>query len=467
MASCSSGNSVPFFGGIKYDTTPRCFIIGAGSRGAGYARLALEDPGALFIAGVAEPDEKRRAAFVAEHNLPEDRAHADWPELLERAGEADFALVATQDADHYKPSMAALKAGLHVLVEKPMATTDVECVLMQKCAEEHGRMLGVCHVLRYTPYTQKIKDLIAKGYIGEVRSMNLIEPVGNWHFAHSYVRGNWRRSATSSPVLMAKSCHDIDWMLHVTEAEATRVSCVGEQLEFTHEQKPAAAGDAMRCTDCAYAKDCPYDARKIYVETAEDKGMNNEHPMRARFPNGALVSGPALLSDIEDAVQKGPYGRCVYECDNDQPDTVSAIFSLKTAKGKPIQVTFEMRALTEDICKREVTICGTKGEIRGDMTTISLAEFRGGAKDLRKTKFHMEGLPREETQLSGHWGADWYMMNAWCAAVAKNSPELVAQAPESVRSHLTVFAAEQARRSLNRVLIAPYVEHMQHLALPQ
>jgi predicted dehydrogenase len=502
----SAEDRIGRFGGIKYDGTPTCYVVGAGSRGSGYVGIAIEDPDSLRVTGVAEPQPGRREHFAKEHGLNDARyVTEDWKQLLTAPKNADFVLVATLDQDHSEPAIAFMEKGYHVLVEKPMATTIEECVAMVKAAEENKVMLGVCHVLRYTPYTQKIKQLIEAGEIGDVRTVNLVEPVGNWHFAHSYVRGNWRNTDIAAPVLMAKSCHDIDWLLYVTGSRPIDVFCRGQQLEFTKARKPVAAGSATRCVDCNYAEACPYDAKKVYIERAKETGMNTDTPQRPRFPNGALVNGAALLQDIEDAVDTGPYGRCVYECDNNQPDVVSAIFTLSRNADRDvdlecarllkeserlralphsdetqiakvdvsnaiarlpgdmrppeIQVTFEMRALTEDVCKREVTVCGTNGEIRGDMTEITLAQFKGNSKALQKTTFTPKALEREETLVSGHWGADWFLMNAWCAAVAKNDPSLILSGPnETLESHLTVFAAETARQEKRLVDIQQFIE---------
>lgn len=494
----STENRIARFGGIEYDGTPSCYVVGAGSRGAGYVGIALEDPDSLSVAGVAEPQLQRREHFAAEHGLSDARyVTEDWSQLLAAPKNADFVIVATLDHDHAAPAIAFMEKGYHVLVEKPMATTIRDCVAMVKAAEANNVMLGVCHVLRYTPYTQKIKQLIEDGEIGDVRTVNLVEPVGNWHFAHSYVRGKWRNTDAAAPVLMAKSCHDIDWLIYVTGAHPIDVLCRGQQLEFIGERKPYAARAATRCVDCNYAESCPYDAAKVYIERAKETGMNNVSPQRPRFPNAALVNGAALLRDIEDAVEFGPYGQCVYECDNNQPDVVSAIFTLgrnadndvvrerarlmeKVAqlpeveaehvkdrianlpgcmRPPKVQATFEMRALTEDVCKREVTVCGTNGEIRGDMTEITLAQFKGTSKALQKTTFTPKALEHDDTLVSGHWGADWYLMNAWCAAVAKNDPSLILSGPsETLESHLTVFAAEKARKNTRLVNVRQFIQ---------
>jgi len=478
--------------GYTYTKTPRCYLVGAGSRGAGYCQMAIEDPDALQVTAVAEPMIQRCKRVATQHGLGPERAFHDWQALLRNdPREADFVLIATQDQDHAEPAIAFLEAGYHVLVEKPMATTREDCERMRDAAHKSGCMLGVCHVLRYTPYTKMIKAIIDRGDIGRVRSVNLVEPVGHTHFAHSYVRGNWNNSQTSSFILMAKCCHDFDWLLYVTGGVLDSVTCEGEQLEFSNAHKPPQAGNATRCVDCAYSNECPYDATRFYVGNARDYGMDNETPQPPKRLLKALVDGPSTIADIEDAVRDGPYGQCVYECDNDQPDWVAALFKLSKRTGpeandyltsltdvvhdvaladpvprtsediyqtamsgmgralqgarESIRVNFEMRALTEKICQREVTICGTKGEIRGNMVEIQLSMFNGPDSATTRMSITPRSLTADDTMVFGHWGADWYMMNAFCAAVSLGDRSLIAQVDESVASHMAVFDAEQAR----------------------
>lgn len=439
------------FGGFRHRTVT-CYVVGYGSRGSGYAEMAVEDPGLLRVTGIAEPSKARREAGAERHSP--DYVTETWEDLLERPKLADFVIIATQDSDHAEPAIAFMKRGFHVLVEKPMATTPQDCVRMARTAEENNVLLGVCHVLRYTPYTSMIRQLV-KMELGEVRSVNLVEPIGNWHFAHSYVRGNWRNSDESSPLLMAKSCHDVDWLRYIIDQPFKNVVCCGSQFEFTRENKPK--GAASRCTDCKV--ECAYNAVDLYVGKAKERGVNNDTKTHARFPYKAIVDDPNVyLRDIEDAVATGPYGRCVYECDNNQPDVVSAIFTFESA-----QATLETRALTENICKREVTICCTDGEIRGDMENITVTRFKADGNH-ETHKFTPKALSRDDTLVSGHWGADWYMLNKWCAAVdwhkdGETHVGVQSGIDQALGVHLAVFAAETARQTGTKINIPAFVEH--------
>ena len=186
-------------------------VLGAGQRGANvYAAYALSFPNELKIVGVAEPRADRRAAFAKEHGIPEGRCFAGWEDALRQDKFADCVFVCTQDRMHFEPVMQALEKGYDVLCEKPMSYDRTELIAMGEKARQTGRVLSICHVLRYSPFFVKLKELIDSGAIGQLVSIQHIESVGYWHMAHSFVRGNWSRSEDSCPMILAKCCHDTD-----------------------------------------------------------------------------------------------------------------------------------------------------------------------------------------------------------------------------------------------------------------
>ena len=333
-------------------------LIGAGARGQIYARYAQEHPEELRIIAVAEPKADRRALMCRAYGIPADRAFSNWEDLLARPQMADAALICTLDDMHTEPTLAALKQGYHVLLEKPMSNSETECRAIAAAAEEAQRVLSVCHVLRYTPFYRTIKQLIDDGQVGEVASLSQVENVGYWHHAHSFVRGNWRCSEQTSPMILQKSCHDMDILLWLSGQRCTRVSSFGSLHHFDAAHAPQDA--PLRCTDgCPHSVVCPYDAGKIYL--TDNVG----------WPTDMLTTDLSREGRLK-ALREGPYGRCVYHCDNDVVDrqVVNLEFDNGAVAG------FTMTAFTTDMA-RQLKVCGTKGQITADMNanTVSLHRF--------------------------------------------------------------------------------------------
>ena len=144
-------------------------LIGAGNRGAeAYADYALRHPDEVRIVAVAEPRPERRAWFAAQHSLPPARCFTTWEDLLAAGQLGQGAIVATQDQAHVAPAVAAMTAGYDVLLEKPMAHTLAGCVALVQAAEQTGRTLQICHVLRYAPFWRRLHEVVESGVLGEI-----------------------------------------------------------------------------------------------------------------------------------------------------------------------------------------------------------------------------------------------------------------------------------------------------------
>ncbi|RPI91360.1 MAG: gfo/Idh/MocA family oxidoreductase, partial [Chloroflexi bacterium] len=287
-------------------------IAGAGGRGMTYAQFSQEHPDRLRIVGVAEPREWNRESMAGTYQLPAENVYTDWRELAARPRFADAVIIATQDAMHVEPAIAFAKKGYAILLEKPMAPSEAGCQQIIQAVKENKIMFGVCHVMRYTRYTQMLKQVVDSGAIGEVVSVQHLEPVGYWHQAHSFVRGSWRNEKESSFMLLAKSCHDLDWLSYIVGEHCLSVSSFGSLKHFKRSEKPAAAGNATRCLHCNYEPNCPYSAKKIYIADRLAQGHTG-------WPVSVLTPQPTLET-VTAALENGPYGRCVYECDNDVVD---------------------------------------------------------------------------------------------------------------------------------------------------
>jgi len=400
-------------------------VIGAGSRGFTYAQYASENPELAQVVGVAEPRSYYRDRMAQEHQIPVENVTADWQELARRDRFADIVVIATPDKLHAEPAIAFASKGYAILLEKPMAPTAQDCRRIVQAVQAHGNLLAVAHVMRYTNYTQKLKELVDAGAVGEVVSIQHLEPVGYWHQAHSFVRGNWRNTAESSCMLLAKSCHDIDWLRYVIGKRCVQVSSFGSLKHFRKDQKPAQAGEALRCLDCAYEPDCPYSAKKLYLGLLE-RGYS-------WWPLDVIT--PDLTPEgVRRALQEGPYGRCVYECDNDVVD--HQVVNLLYEGG--VTASFTMTAFTEQ-ADRKTTIFGTRGELRGNGREITIYDFLTDQTKVIDTS-------AAESVASGHGGGDFGLMQRFIAAVASGDTSLILSgAQETLETHLTTFAAEQSR----------------------
>ncbi|MFW9910348.1 MAG: Gfo/Idh/MocA family protein [Candidatus Thorarchaeota archaeon] len=409
-------------------------IIGAGDRGQVYAGYAKKYSDLVRIIGVAEPRDYYRRKLAEEHDIPSENVLKDWKSIVERERFADAAIVATPDSLHAEPAIALASKGYHLLLEKPMAPDEESCRRIVKAARESEIIFSVGHVLRYTKYTQKLKNLIDNSVIGEVVSIQHLEPVGYWHQAHSFVRGNWRREDQSSFMLLAKSCHDIDWIRYIMGKRCTSVSSFGSLVHFRKENMPPTAGS--NCLHCDYEPECPYSAKKIYFGFFS-RGIKD-------WPVNVVTPEPSEET-LTEAILTGPYGRCVYRCDNDVVD--QQVVNMEFEGGAT--ASFSMMAFTK-ARHRETRIFGTRGEIYGDGVRIHVTDFLTDETTTYDTATNA-------SVLEGHGGGDYWIMHSFIDAVKTGDPSLILSGPaETLETHLMTFAAEKSRREKRTVFMSDY-----------
>jgi predicted dehydrogenase len=409
-------------------------VVGAGNRGTTHGDWALANPDRARVVAVSEPRDVRRSRFAARHGLPAGAVFGGWRELAERGRLADAVLVCTQDAMHAEPAVAFAELGYHVLLEKPMATTEAECRRIVEAVERAGVLFAVCHVLRYTPYTALVKRVVDAGRLGQVVSVQHLEPVGFLHQAHSYVRGPWGREGAATFMLMAKSCHDLDWLGYVVGRPIRRVASFGSLTHFRPEHRPDGAAD--RCLDCPVEPSCPYSAVRFYSRRLE-RGPG--------WPLDAVVDR-YTEADLLAALRTGPYGRCVYAGDNDVVDHQVVAMEFD---GGPTG-TFVMTGFNAG-GHRRTRLFGSHGELEGDGETVRVHDFLTGTDEVLPVR-----APGDATAGGGHGGGDWGLMDAFVRAVASGDPSAVLTGPRaSLEAHLAVFAAERARREGVVVTVPP------------
>jgi predicted dehydrogenase len=399
-------------------------VIGAGLRGRStYGAQALAHPERLRIVGVAEPDAGRRAAMAQEHGIAREAVFEGWQALLERPRMARAAIVATGDRLHVEPALAAIERGYHVLLEKPIAPDPVGCVRVVEAAERAGRLLQIGHVLRYAAFYEAVHGILASGRLGRLLHVDAREHVATWHMAHSYVRGKFRNLAVAAPLLLAKSCHDLDLLVWFAGCPARRVGSFGGLDGYRESRAPA--GSTARCADgCAVRERCPHDAVRFYLGPDES--------LARIWPWSDLGADPSREARRR-ALASGPYGRCVYRCDNDVVD--HQVVHVEFEGGATASFAVHGHASEES---RTLRITGSEGELRGRLERGEIELSRHGA--FERETLRVEGSPL------GHFGGDEGLVAGFAAAVASGEPEAVrASGRTSLESHLLGFAAERAR----------------------
>lgn len=401
-------------------------VIGLGSRGTGYMRwLKLFEKKRAKIVAICDKSELKVKEIGEQYKIDKANCFTDEKTFFAEK-RADAVMICTQDADHYRNCMQALAAGYHIMVEKPLSFSVEECEEIERVSREKGLYVVVCHVLRYSKYFGKIKDLLRGGDLGEIVSINQQENIAYFHYAHSYVRGNWRNKDTSTPILMAKCCHDIDLITWYMGSEAEEVASYGALTHFTAENAPE--GAPQRCIDgCPVGETCPYNAVNLYIKDPFYKAKWIKYGRR-------ILTGKnySTKKDLEKALREGDYGRCVYRCDNNVNDCQTVI--MKFSGGRIASHT--LSAFTDKFYRITHITC-TKGEILGTDNSGKITVHRFNGKN---EVYHTKGL----IKLPGHLEGDIRLTRAFVSLLEgtlKNMDD-VTFVSATIPSHRTIVRAE-------------------------
>ncbi len=402
-------------------------IAGLGSRGRDtYSRFAEKFPEEMKIVAVADIIPERVAEAAVTFSIPSERCFDSAEAMLAAGKLADVMLICTPDRCHSGHAIPALDLGYHLLLEKPIAPTPEECEAVLEAAKRNNRHVVVCHVLRYTAFYREIKRLIGTGILGEIVTLDSIENVGYYHQAHSFVRGNWRNTALSSPMILQKCCHDMDILLWLADKRLQSINSYGGLYLFREEKAPE--GAAMRCMDgCQCREGCPYDCEAYYMSVFR-RG-------RWGWPLNVVTDTPTEEALLE-ALRTGPYGRCVYHCDNDVVD--HQVVNMELEDG--VTISHTMSAFTS-VQYRHLKVMGTLGDLEADMEK----------NEIRVTPF---GKPTQvidvrtlSEDFSGHGGGDNTLLAELFELVRNgNAPgSALTSIDISMDSHFACFAAESSR----------------------
>lgn len=399
--------------------------IGAGNRTNKYLKYVKQHPDKAKLVGVVELNEIRRNKIAEKFCLEPSACFTDYHDFFRSSLKVDAVMICTPENMHYEPCMMAIEAGYHVLLEKPIAQTPEECIAIGEAARRKNVIVTVCHVLRYHPYFIKLKELACSGELGNIISINHRTAVGVDRAAHSFVRGPWRKESETNPMLISKCCHDIDFLLWLTKTRCRKLTSFGSLRWFKSTNAPE--GSAHRCIDCQVESQCPFSAVDLY---------RIRHDWIANFD---VPQGKNIDEVIEEELEQGLYGRCIYHCDNDVVDHQIVSMEMESE----VTINFSMDIFTlED--HRATQICLTEGEIEGDETQIKVRRFRGG----EETIYDFSDIKHKPF----HAGADLDLMADFIEAIQTEGKYLRTSIDLSVESHRICFEAERSRKEKRTIL---------------
>ena len=407
-------------------------VIGAGARGRfAYGKYGLNNDDKVKFVAVAEPNQIRRNQFKDEHEIEDSFCFENYEELLKEEKLADAIIIANNDEGHYIPTKIALEKGYHILLEKPMSNKLDEIFKLYELANKYkDRVFMVCHVLRYTPFFEELKKIVDSKELGDLVNIGHNENIGYFHFAHSFTRGNWRNSNETSPLILAKSCHDMDILLYLTDSSCKNISSFGH-LTYFNESNFNLYIMADRCLDCKIQDECPYSAKLLYL---------GEKPIFK-----SVVHPNPTYENLKKALEEGHYGRCVYKCDNNVVDHMVTILEFHNN----ITCTFNLSAFTKEI-HRTIKLMFTKGEVGGNDIENVIEVKKFGEKESTIIKPNkVEG---------GHLGGDTGIMNDFVNSIINKEYNPRTSAVRSVESHIMAFAAEYSRLNKRVVNIEDFIK---------
>lgn len=357
-------------------------------------------------------------------DVKKENAFTDEKEFFKKK-RADLLVIGTQDQDHVRMTLKGLELGYDILVEKPLTSSREECAQLLAAQKKSGKKVFVGHVLRYAPAFRKADELLRSGAIGKLVAIDALEGVWYGHQAHSFVRGNWRRDDETTPMILAKCCHDLDLLQYYAGSRCASISSVGDLTWFKAENAPE--GSAERCTECQYMETCPYSAKRLYVDKLKFN-PNYDFSRVITYPNDLTEE------NVWKAIKEGPYGRCVYRCDNTVVDHQLSTMTFENG----VKASLTMTAFT-----------GNGGRIykfHGSLGEVILDEEQGFVmlKQYGKDPTVWKISDLNVSDIGGHGGGDYVLVSEIYDMLC-GKETLRTSLDASIESHLMGIAAEESR----------------------
>lgn len=404
-------------------------IIGFGNRGRIYSNFIMDSLDKVEYLAVCDYRAKELKDSISKYNVPYIFDNVD--DFFKAKLPLDVVFICSMDQYHYQHALMALEAGYNILLEKPVSNNLEEVLTLNEIATKKNLKVIVTYVLRYSYFYKLIKEVLDSKEIGDIININTTENVAYWHQAHSYVRGNWRNSKVTGPMILTKCSHDMDLIYWLMGKNVTKISSFGNNNYLNAKNAPKDASDY--CTDCQNKDTCPFNAYRFYLE--------NKEWLRPMV--GDDLSDEKIIQYLDHS----QYSRCVFKCDNDVVD--HQIVNIEFADKSTASHT--MNAYTR-WCYRDIKIMGTKGCIEGDFEKkmFTVYHFLDNSKrDVDITKY--------TTDFVGHGGGDRIMFNQLIDYLLTNSKSIqLTSIQESVMSHEMCFAAEKSRLNDGEVVTIDY-----------
>lgn len=409
-------------------------IIGVGlSGGESYGRYFYQAKDKYKLTDLCDIDAVKLEKYGNAFEVAENHRFLTEESFFQEK-RSDLLVIATMDKTHIRIARKALSLGYDLMLEEPVSDEPDELRALIAQARRSGQKIMVCHVLRYSSMVCKLKEILSKGEIGNIISMDATENVVFWHAAHSFVRGNWRKSEMTTPMVLTKCCHDLDLLQYFAGSKCKVVSSMGSLAYFKRDKAPAEAVE--RCVDCALLDSCSYSAKKIYIDAWKQWGKpENVMPM-----NAVTDKLPLKEENLLNAIESGPYGRCVFYCDNDVVDNQNIIMTFENG----ITATLKMEAFVK-YGGRELRFFGTEGYLELNETKDCIALHKYFGEDVYWQISTIEGKDDHAFRVRR-------MIDTFYNVLIGESEEIETSLDSALESHYMAIAAEESRLSGGKVI---------------
>ncbi len=399
-------------------------VIGCGNRGRCYTELLLEQKERFTVTAICDMKEEQLKNMVTLYGL--DCAQFISEDEFFKERRADLVIISTPDRTHVQQAVKAMRLGCDILLEKPISDDRDELDMLLKAQKETGARVMVCHVLRYGAGYRKCKQLIDSGVIGKLFAIDASERVVYWHWAQAYVRGIFARREESHPTILAKCSHDLDLLQYYADSKCDTLSSVGGLDFFKKENAPVDSTE--RCIDCPHMENCPYSAKRIYIDAWHKQGEP-----RFMWPfYRACTTDPITEEGLYEGLRYGEFGICAYKCTVDFVDHQFVQMQFENGVKASLKMMFSAEH------GRRISFYGTLGEIvleeRDD--TITVMPF-GKEKEVIKIGTIIEGG-------HAHGGGDSKIVEELYGMLTGTS-EMITSLERSVECHLMGITAEESR----------------------